>query len=228
MSIAHSEHVAAEFRDAGYRAIAVNSRMDALSVQRAIDGLRSGETEILTQCEMLGEGVDIPAATCLIGLRPTASLTIYLQHVGRVLRRAEGKDRAIILDHVGNWTRFGLPDDEREWSLFAKSKKVSDPSAYKRCPDCLMVVAVSAKICGHCGYTWAVQARETMPEQVEGELVSIKDRDETDNQDLIRSIARYAHNLKQAIKVAKSLGYNHRSAYYIWTKVLLLDVDSIV
>lgn len=228
VSIAHSEHVATEFMEAGYKAIAVNSRMDALQVQRAIDGLRSGETEILTQCEMLGEGVDIPAATCLIGLRPTASLTIYLQHVGRVLRRAEGKDRAIILDHVGNWQRFGLPDDEREWSLMAKAKKISDPSAYKRCPECLMIVSVSAKVCMHCGYTWAVQVRDMIPEEVEGQLVSVKDRDETDNQDLIRSIARYAHNLKQAIKVAKSLGYNHRSAYYVWTKVLLLDVDSIV
>ncbi|NBK24934.1 MAG: DEAD/DEAH box helicase, partial [Spirochaetia bacterium] len=124
VSIAHSEHVAQEFREAGYKALAVNSTMDALDVQRAIGGLRDGSIEILTQCEMLGEGVDVPAATCLIGLRPTASLVIFLQHVGRVLRKSPGKDKAIILDHVGNWSRFGLPDDEREWTLEGKPKGV--------------------------------------------------------------------------------------------------------
>ena len=108
--------------------------MDALDVQRAIGGLRDGSIEILTQCEMLGEGVDVPAATCLIGLRPTASLVIFLQHVGRVLRKSPGKDKAIILDHVGNWSRFGLPDDDREWTLEGKPKGVKDVSKYKRCP----------------------------------------------------------------------------------------------
>ena len=127
--------LAQEFRDAGYKAIAVNSTDGSLDVQRGLlAGLRDGSIEILTQCEMLGEGVDVPAATCLIGLRPTASLVIFLQHVGRVLRKSPGKDKAIILDHVGNWSRFGLPDDDREWTLEGKPKGVKDVSKYKRCP----------------------------------------------------------------------------------------------
>lgn len=227
VSIAHSEHVAQEFRDAGYRAIAVNSRMDQLEVKRAIAGLKDGTTEILTQCEMLGEGVDIPAATCLIGLRPTASLVIYLQHCGRVLRKSKGKDKAIILDHVGNWSRFGLPDDEREWSLKGKPKGAKDPSKYKRCPECLRPVLVSAKKCDFCGYVWEYEAHERMPAEVEGQLVSIKEVKPDEVQELMRTISRKAHNLKEAIKIAKDLGYKHTSAYHIWVNELHLNVDSI-
>ena len=227
VSIAHSEHVAQEFRDAGYRAIAVNSRMDQLEVKRAIAGLKDGTTEILTQCEMLGEGVDIPAATCLIGLRPTASLVIYLQHCGRVLRKAKGKDKAIILDHVGNWSRFGLPDDEREWKLEGKPKGAKEPSKYKRCPECLRPVLVSAKKCDFCGYVWEYYAKERMPTEVDGQLVSIKEVKPEDVQDLMRMISRKAHNLKEAIKIAKDLGYKHTSAYHIWVNELHLNVDSI-
>lgn len=228
VSIAHSEHVAQEFRYAGYKAIAVNSTMDQMQVQRAINGLKDGTTEILTQCEMLGEGVDIPAATCLIGLRPTASLTIYLQHCGRVLRRAPGKDKAIILDHVGNWQRFGLPDDDREWTLEGKKKGAKEASKYKRCPECLRPVSVSAKKCQWCGYEWMYEAQERIPAEVEGTLVSVKDKKDDENQDLYRAIARGAHNLKQAIKVAEGMGYKHTSAFYVWTQLLHLGVDSVV
>lgn len=227
VSIAHSEHVAQEFRDAGYKAIAVNSRMDQLEVKRAIAGLKDGSTEILTQCEMLGEGVDIPAATCLIGLRPTASLVIYLQHCGRVLRKAKGKEKAIILDHVGNWSRFGLPDDERVWTLQGRPKGAKEPSKYKRCPECLRPVLVSAKKCEFCGYVWEYEAHERMPAEVEGQLVSIKEVKPEDVQDLMRTISRRAHNLKEAIKIAKDLGYKHTSAYHIWVNELHLSVDSI-
>ena len=230
VSIAHSEHVAQEFRDAGYKAIAVNSTMDALDVQRAIDGLRDGSIEILTQCEMLGEGVDVPAATCLIGLRPTASLVIFLQHCGRVLRKSPGKEKAIILDHVGNWSRFGLPDDDRVWTLEGQPKGKAEPSKYKRCPECLHPVAVSARTCPHCGFQWTETAdpMERVPLEVEGQLVSIRDAGQEATQDLARAISRRAHNLKQAIAIGKEMGIKHTSVYHVWTKVLHLNVDSII
>ena len=114
--MAHAEHVADAFKAAGYLARAVHSKLDDDYIQESTEGLRNGTVEILTQCELLGEGVDIKGAAVLIDIRPTESLTIYLQHAGRVLRYVKNKT-AIILDHVGNWTRHGLPDDPREWSL---------------------------------------------------------------------------------------------------------------
>lgn len=222
INIAHSEHVAQEFRNAGYKALAVNSKMSILEVKRAINGLRDGSVEILTQCDMLGEGVDIKGAEVLIGLRPTQSLTIYMQAVGRVLRAAPGKEKAIILDHVGNWERFGLPDENREWSLQGKSKKEKGQSHTKRCPECLRVVSSSTRICPHCGYQW-VEAAEVGTRQIEekeGQLVAIKTVSHMEQQELIRTIARNAHNLKQAISVAKKNGFDHRAGFTIWTKKL--------
>lgn len=218
VSIAHSEHVAAEFCAAGYKAIAVNSTMEPSDVARAIAGLRDGSVDVLTQCEMLGEGVDVPGAVALIGLRPTSSLVIFLQHCGRVLRRADGKEKAIILDHVGNWTRFGLPDDDRSWSLQGRPKGKKEASAFKRCPQCLRVVAISARDCKFCGYSWAEAEKGTrpLPETVEGSLVNVRTRSKGEQQDLIRAIARRAHTLKQAIKIAQEMGYSHKNAYAIW------------
>ena len=220
VSIAHSEHVAQEFREAGYKAQAVNSSMSTIDVARAIQGLKDGSLEVLTQCEMLGEGVDVPGAVVLIGLRPTSSLIIFLQHCGRVLRKGENKPKAIFLDHVGNWTRFGLPDDERVWTLQGKPKGKKDVSTLKRCPQCLRPVAISARVCPYCGYQWTETAEpvERIPEEREGQLVSVHGGQE--GQDLTLAIARGARDLRGAIRIAKSMGYKHTSAYTIWTKIL--------
>jgi len=223
VSIAHSEHVAQDFREAGYKALAVNSRMQPIEVARAIDGLRNGTLEILTQCEMLSEGVDVPGAVALIWLRPTASLIIFLQNVGRVLRRGDDKPKAIILDHVGNYTRFGLPDDGRVWSLQGRKRGAAEPSKYKRCPQCLHGdITVSSRICKHCGYQWAEteEQGERIPEEKEGQLVSVRGKGK-EEQDLILAIARGgARNLRDAIRIAKSMGYKHTSAYTVWVNIL--------
>jgi len=225
VSIAHAEHVAEFFRTAGYRARAVHSKLDDDYIQESIDGLRNGTVEILTQCELLGEGVDIKGAAVLIDVRPTESLTVYLQHAGRVLRYVEGKT-AIILDHVGNWARHGLPDDPREWSLEGKVTQ-SETSALKRCPECMRPVKKEARVCPHCGYEFAGEAREpVIPEEQDGQLVNIREIPRIEKNDLIIKIARNAWTLRQAILIAKKHGVDHRGAYYIWVKILKKSVDN--
>ena len=221
VSIAHAEHVADQFIQAGYKARAVHSKQDSKYIFDSINGLRDGSVEILSQCELLGEGVDIKGAVALISLRPTASEVVFLQQAGRVLRSAPGKDRAIILDHVGNWSRHGLPDDEREWSLDGVTKSTGE-SKYKRCPDCLHPVAKSARVCPHCGHQWTetAEAIERIPEETEGQLVSIKELQRMDRNKLVLEIARKAHSLKQAISIAKLYGVDNKAAWYIWTKEL--------
>jgi DNA repair protein RadD len=223
-SIAHAEQVAAQFHDAGYRAKAVHSELDQDEIQAAIDGLRTGEIELLMQCDLLGEGVDIPGASVLIGLRPTASVVVFLQHVGRVLRRAEGKGRAIILDHVGNWERHGLPDDPRQWSLDGREVEVAGTTKYKRCPACLRIVAVSSRLCEHCGHAWAtVSLAPRIPGQIDGDLVAVHHRDTRVTVDwptLQQMIRERAGSLKQAIDLAASVGGTHKQAWYVWTKIM--------
>lgn len=221
VNIIHSEHVAQDFKHHGYRAIAVHSKMNDIDINNAINGLKNGTVEILCQCDLLGEGVDIKGATALIGLRPTNSLMVFLQHIGRVLRICEGKKEAIILDHVGNYERFGMPDDEIEWSLDGKKKKNSEKPKYKRCPMCIRPVPISARKCIFCGHLWTEteeQALGRIPEQVEGELINVKDMKQ--KQHLYLIIAREANTLKEAMAIGKKHGVSHRYIYYTWTHVL--------
>jgi len=102
---------------------------------------------VLVTVDVVSEGFDVPAASCAILLRPTQSLGLYLQQVGRVLRPAPGKAHAVILDHVGNVKRHGFPDDHRDWSLddrMRRSKGTPAPSV-RTCPECF----ASARKCAN-------------------------------------------------------------------------------
>lgn len=225
VSISHCMHVEKEFNDAGYKFKAIHSNLQDNEIQNAMNGLKDGSIHGLINCDLIAEGVDIPAVTTLIGLRPTNSEVIFLQHCGRVLRRCEGKEKAIILDHVGNWERHGLPDDDREWTLDAIKTREKSESKYKRCPECLRINAKTRKSCIFCGYIWKVEIESVsrIPQQVEGELVKIGNIETTikpGKQEAIRIVARNAKSLKQACSICKTLGYNGRFGFYIWNTVL--------
>ena len=123
VDVAHSKAVTGAFVAAGVKAIHVDGETPAEERRAAIAALGSGELQVLSNCGLISEGVDVPAIGAAILLRPTASLALYLQQVGRALRPAPGKDRAIILDFAGNVSRHGLPDEPREWTLDAKPRR---------------------------------------------------------------------------------------------------------
>jgi superfamily II DNA or RNA helicase len=135
VSIAHAEETAAAFRAAGWRAVAVHGDTPANRRAAALAGLADGSVQVLCSCDLLIEGIDVPEIQCAILLRPTASLTVYMQSVGRGLRPAAGKERLVILDHAGNTLRHGLPDAEHRWSLKGTSRQQPAP-ALRHCPSC--------------------------------------------------------------------------------------------
>jgi len=225
VNIEHTEIVAKEFCDAGYKAKAIHSKMDEKEIYIAIKGLSDGSINILCNADLIGEGTDIPNATTLIGLRPTVSETVFLQHIGRVLRPHKDKDFAIILDHVGNFERHGMPDDERNWTL--ESIKINKgESKYKRCTGCLRPILKSVNKCKYCGCefknTFLIK-KDMIPETKEGELVEIKGQQiayKSGKQNVIRAVARLAKCQKDAIEIAKNLGYNPKFGWYIWNNIL--------
>jgi superfamily II DNA or RNA helicase len=89
----------------------------------AIAGLGNGSIEVLTSCDLISEGLDVPAVGTVILLRPTKSLVLYMQQIGRGMRPAPGKDALIVLDHVNNTLAHGLPDLERCWTLAGIDKE---------------------------------------------------------------------------------------------------------
>ncbi len=142
VSIAHAEHVAAQFQQAGYRAASVDGTLRPDIRARLIASIGDGRLNVLTSCDLISEGTDIPAVAGAVLLRPTKSLGVYLQQVGRVLRPKADGSRAVIVDHVGNVHRHGLPDTPREWTLASRSKKAAAPDM-RTCKACFQVFRVA-------------------------------------------------------------------------------------
>lgn len=204
-SVSHSRSVVEQFRIAGFPAEHVDGETESVQRDAALGRFERGETLILSNVELFGEGVDIPGIECAILLRPTQSLSLYLQQVGRALRPAAGKAEAIILDHAGNALRHGLPDDERTWSLegAARKRRAKDPDdvPVKSCPQCFAVVRSMVQRCA-CGHVWIAQGREVA--QQAGELV------EVDPSMLRRKRSREqvaARTLPELLALAKARGY---------------------
>lgn len=181
VSIAHAEHVAEEFRQAGFRAVAVNGSTPDAERRKILAGLGNGTVDVVTSADLIGEGVDIPSVRCAILLRPTMSLSLYIQQVGRCLRPAPGKPNAIILDHVGNSLAHGLIDEDRNelWTLEGlkkkkrKAKDEQEAATAVRCPKCFALHRPEPS-CPNCGHIYPVMSGRKL-EQTEGELVEITD-----------------------------------------------------
>jgi DNA repair protein RadD len=152
VDVAHSMKVARRFQQRGYRAAHVDGNTPRDERRRSIAALGRGELDVITNCGLISEGVDVPAIGAAILLRPTQSLALYLQQVGRALRPAPGK-RALILDHAGNVIRHGLPDDPRTWSLQGAKPDRADKraAAFRRCPHCGALNLAGAAHCVECG-----------------------------------------------------------------------------
>jgi len=173
-SVAHAEAVAEAFRGQGVNAASIDGSMDAATRRGLLEALGSGELKVLTSCSLIGEGVDVPSVAGCILLRPTQSLSLHLQMIGRCLRPQEGKT-SVILDHVGNIQRLGHHLDEQEWTLDGVKKKERDSApSVKVCPKCFAAMGSRASECEECGYKFVVEKRELVT--VEGELVEV-DRD---------------------------------------------------
>lgn len=176
VSIKHAEHVADSFRQAGYRAVAVSGKSTSEERKFALEGLRTGQLDVVCNAQLWVAGVDVPGIECIILLRPTKSLTFYLQAIGRGLRLADGKQHCTVLDHAGCVFEHGMPDIQREWSLEGrKKKKKADAPAVKQCPMCFGVHE-PAPVCPICGHIYTTVARNG-PQQVDGELIEFTMRE---------------------------------------------------
>ena len=179
VDIKHSELVAEAFTARGIHAAHVDGETPREERRAMIAALGTGELQVLSNCGLVSEGLDVPNVTAAILLRPTKSLALYLQQVGRALRPAPGKDKAHILDHAGNTFRFGPVSIERKWSLEGKEK--SEPPPMQRCPDCGALVPLAEWTCPECGTVLRerLPPAGTMPQQhheiTSGRLIEVAD-----------------------------------------------------
>lgn len=173
VSVKHAQNVADQFNASGIVARAIDGAMERDLRSAILAEFAAGKVQVLASCDLISEGFDVPAIEAAILLRPTQSLGLYLQQVGRALRTFPGKTEAIILDHAGNVKRHGLPDEERLWSLDGSVKKRGEKKSevpVKTCAECFATVSSLATHCG-CGYEFPVVEREL--KHVDGELEEV-------------------------------------------------------
>jgi DNA repair protein RadD len=161
VNVAHSLHIRNEFIKAGVRAEHIDGSTPKPDRDAALARLASGETELISNCQVLGEGWDLPAVSCVILARPTRKMGLFRQMVGRILRPAPDKINAIVLDHSGAVFRHGFVEDRVDWTLDPEKRSESPAhnarlrSGYSsrllECSQCGSM-RVAGEPCPHCGF----------------------------------------------------------------------------
>jgi len=178
-SVEAAEETAEQFRQAGYTARALSGNTPKEQRTQIMQDFRDSKIMILTNCELFGEGLDVPDCECTILLRPTQSLTLYIQQSMRSMRYMPDKT-AIIIDHVGNCYLHGLPDDEREWTLESKAKQANTVKI-RECPMCFSVYPPTKQKCPYCGYAAVKEIQRKDKEVVEIDLVEMQRQEDIKN-----------------------------------------------
>ena len=181
VDIKHSIHLTDEFLKSAVRAEHLDGETDAKSRDAILARLAAGETEIVCNVGVLTEGYDLPDLGCITLARPTRSLVLFKQMIGRGLRPAPGKQNVVILDHSGGVYRFGRPDDIIEWSLEtdkratnktheARIKNTGTSDPFVECKGCGHI-RMKGMACDNCGYQPKPPGRDVSV--VDGELVEL-------------------------------------------------------
>lgn len=152
-SVKSSKETAEQFREQGIAAESLDGNTRVEDREQIMNKFRAGELKVLCNCDLFSVGLDVPDCECVILLRPTQSLTLYIQQAMRCMRadRNNPEKVGIIIDHVGNVFKHGFVDDPRTWSLETKKKKEASVVKIKECPQCLRVYSATLKACPGCG-----------------------------------------------------------------------------
>ena len=118
----HNRNLCEEFCEKGVEAVAMDSSTPKDIREKNIEDFKNGKIQIICNVNLFTEGFDCPDIEFVQLARPTKSLTLYLQQVGRGLRISENKEKTLFLDNVGLYNKFGFPSSHRHWMLHFEGK----------------------------------------------------------------------------------------------------------
>jgi len=201
VNIAHAQEIAQRFTLHGINARCLHGDLHEAVRDATLREFEAGRIQVLTNCDLVSEGFDLPAIEGVIMLRPTKSLGLYLQQVGRALRPSEGKEHAVIIDHVGNVIEHGLPDMHREWSLTYSKKKTfhgERATSVAICEKCFTAQESPIVKCISCGYV--VEKTAENPLEIAATQLL-----EVDNSELEKMRIEAAKKKRQEVGKARTL-----------------------
>ena len=178
--VAHSVHIRDEFRRSGVLAEHIDGGTPTPERDSILARLADGTVDVVCNCAVLTEGWDRPEVSCLVLARPTKSVALYRQMVGRVLRPSPGKTDALILDHSGAVFEHGFVEERVEWTLREDQRAESETQKRRRskrkaralatCPEC-SAVRWEGEPCGSCN--WRPKTKPMAVEVIEGDLAAV-------------------------------------------------------
>ncbi|MEK1362217.1 DEAD/DEAH box helicase family protein [Limosilactobacillus fermentum] len=150
-----SKEVAQAFNDAGIKAAHVDSKTPSGERSKIMADFKAGKIMVLCNCDLISEGFNVPDCSCVVLLRPTESLVLYIQQSMRSMRFVPGK-HAVIIDQVGNFKKFGTPDAPHTWTLEDRKKKKGNGGGQsgppvRTCEKCFAVIPGQSRSCPICG-----------------------------------------------------------------------------
>lgn len=184
VDIAHAEALTQRFQEVGVRARALHTRLPDEKRAEVVADFKAGDVQVLVNVQIASYGFDAPAINCVVLARPTKSIVLHLQMMGRGMRpKTELYDdeyaKCMVLDHAGNVTRLGMVDDRFRWTLNAGRKathleerdpRTDEEVVSHECPECQTIFSRS-KCCPRCG--WEVPMPKRDIEATEADLVPI-------------------------------------------------------
>ncbi len=221
-SVKHSQETARIFNEAGYKAVHFDGTTSKAERKAIVERFRLGEIKLLCNCDLVSMGFDMPDIGCVVLLRPSVSTSLYIQQSGRALRYKPGK-RAVIIDMVGNYLRFQLPDEPYDWSLDKSAtphKEVNEDGSFtvRQCENCFRCFK-TAPVCPYCGHVYQVKGRELKQMQdVElKKIEAIKREEEEKARKEARMEQGRCKSYAELLELAKKRGYKNPSgwAYFI-------------
>lgn len=175
--------------------------------KQIVADFKSGKIRILSNVNLIGEGFDVPDCDCVILLRPTQSLALYIQQSMRCLRPGTGK-KAIIYDLVGNVYRHGMPTDNHDWQLTKPMKCLNvtavEELLVRECKKCYRVYKGTKPICPYCGFNNG-KTRKEIEQETDAELQKIEEMHKKKQ----RMEVGRARDLESLIQIGINRGYKN-------------------
>ena len=214
VSVRHAGETAAAFNQAGIRAVSISAGTPARERAEIMDAFRDGRITVLCNVGIISEGVSVNEVSCCMLLRPTESVALGIQQMMRCMRYLPGKT-AKIIDFVGNYTRVGFPDEDREWSLgepLKRKRRLNEEGDFyiRSCPSCFMTFP-TAPVCPFCGMKYPLHPREIKAhEEIELARITAEEAQRVTQarKDSRREQGR-AQSFEELIQLGKQRGYKN-------------------
>jgi superfamily II DNA or RNA helicase len=219
VDVAHCEALAERFQMAGVTAAPLHVHMMPEKRQRIVEAFKRREIQVLVNVTIASYGFDAPTVDCVVLARPTKSIVLHLQMLGRGMRIADGKEACMVLDHADNVRRLGQADDLYRWRLSkgraaagnwtrheANPDKESDEESLRECEECHHMFARS-RVCPKCGWEIPIVKRDIAATdaalvRIGEQQQDVEERGWPDNQTFYRMLIGYALHKNYSLKWA--------------------------